>query len=72
MIMCRPGAILSQSTGASTAEGIIVAFDIKIYSSTTTTQNLFSVRDSANNYISLTSYYDPADGFIKMQLQNPN
>ncbi len=72
MIMCRPGAVLSHSTPTNDPSRIIVAFNVKIYSPATTIQNLFSVRDSVTNYVSLTTYYDPADGLIKVQLQNPS
>ena len=72
MIMCRPGAVLSYDSGTNTANRINIAFDIKIHSPATTIQNLFSMRDNSNNYVSLTTYYDPADSLIKVQLQNPN
>ncbi len=72
MIMCRPGAILSQDTTSTVSARIITAFDIKIYSPAATVQNVFSVRDSVNNYVSITTYYDPADSLIKVELQNPN
>jgi hypothetical protein len=72
MIMCRPGAVLSYNTGTNNANGINIAFDIKIYSPATTIQNLFSLRENSTNYVSLTTYYDPADSLIKVQLENPN
>jgi hypothetical protein len=72
MIMCRPGAVLSYDTGTTNANQIDIAFDIKIHSPATSIQNLFSMRDKSNNYVSLTTYYDHADGLIKVQLQNPS
>ncbi len=72
MIMCRPGAVLSYDTGTNSANGINIAFDIKVNSPATTIQNLFSFRDKSTNYVSLTTYYDPADSLIKVQLENPN
>ncbi len=71
-IMCRPGAVLSYDAGTNSANRIDIAFDIKIHSPATTIQNLFSMRDNSSNYVSLTTYYDPADRLIKVQLQNPN
>lgn len=72
MIMCRPGFIFSYSISGDLADGITVAFDLKIHSPATSIQNLFSVRNSNNNYVSLITYYDPTDGLVKVQLQNPN
>ncbi len=73
MVMCRPGAILSytQPTNFTLSSRFIVAFDLEIHSPATNFQNLFSIRDSENNYVSLTTYYDPGDGLIKVELQNP-
>ena len=70
-IMCRPGTIFSYETTTSTGQGVIFAFDILIHSPATTIQNLVSVRNAASNYVSLTVYYDPADGLVKVKLQNP-
>jgi hypothetical protein len=74
MIMCRPGALFSYtpSTTFSHSSRFIVAFDIEIHSPATNSQNLFSIRDSGSNYVSLMTYYDPADSLIKVQLQNPS
>ena len=71
MIMCRPGTIFSYETTTSTGQGVLFAFDILIHSPATTIQNLVSVRNAASNYVSLTVYYDPADGKAKVKLQNP-
>ncbi len=71
MIMCRPGALLSFTPSATVSSRFIVAFDIEIHSPAINPQNLFSIRDSGNNYVSLTTYYDPADSLIKVELQNP-
>ena len=71
MIMCRPGTIFSYETTTSTGQGVLFAFDIIIHSPATTIQNLASVRNAVSNYVSLTVYYDPTDGLIKIKLQNP-
>lgn len=72
MIMCRPGTIFSYETTFSTGQGAIFAFDVFIYSPANTIQNLVSLRNFDNNYVSLTTYYDPIDSKIKVKLQNPD
>lgn len=71
MIMCRPGSIFSYRISGNLAEGIIVAFHVKISATANEFQNLFSVRDALTDYVSLTTYYDSTDGFIRVRLQNP-
>ena len=71
IILCRSGTIFSYETTISTGQGALFAFDIFIHSPATTTQNLVSIRNSVTNYVSLTTYYDPAGRLIKVKLQNP-
>lgn len=73
MIMCRPGALFSFSSGSSIEDdGVTFAFDIFIHSPANTIQNLVSLRNAVTNYVSLTVYYNPSDGCIKVQVQNPS
>ena len=71
ILMCRPGTVFSVKPNLTTSSGRILSFDVKIFSPATSKQNLFSIRNSGNNYVSLTAYYDPSDGRIKVALQNP-
>eukprot|EP00331_Platyophrya_macrostoma_P031937 CAMPEP_0176438462 /NCGR_PEP_ID=MMETSP0127-20121128/19299_1 /TAXON_ID=938130 /ORGANISM="Platyophrya macrostoma, Strain WH" /LENGTH=335 /DNA_ID=CAMNT_0017822419 /DNA_START=247 /DNA_END=1255 /DNA_ORIENTATION=+ len=54
VLNCRPGSYVSFSTGESNKNGIVVAMDVKFYSGSTGTQNIFAIRNGASNFITLT------------------
>ena len=57
---------MSFSSGASNANGLIVAFHIKLYSVFDGTQNVFSIRNGVNNIVTLVGeQWDPTFGIFQ-------
>lgn len=59
-LQCRAGQIASFPLNAAISnDGLVVAMDIFLYSGGTSTQTIFSIRNTATNYISLRFDYLP-------------
>ena len=71
MLMCRPGQIASFPLNSSISKsGLIVAMDIYPHPSGSSTQTIFSIRNTETNYISLRCDYFRDSGALNIWI-NP-
>ncbi len=67
ILMCRSEQIASFSVNASISQdGLVVAFDFYPYSDGLATQTIFSIRDTATNFISLRLDYLLSSGTLNI------
>ena len=67
ILMCRSGQIASFPLNTSISQdGLVVAFDFFPYSGGLATQTIFSIRDTATNFISLRLDYILSSGTLNI------
>ena len=73
ILMCRPGqiAVLPLYTPIS-KEGLVVAMDFYSYSDGSSTQTIFSIRNTATNVVSLRADYFPTSGALNIWINPPS
>ena len=72
MLMCRPGKIASFPLNSSISKtGLDVAMDFYPYSDESSIQTIFSIRNTATNFVSLRCDYFSSTGSLNIWI-NPN
>ena len=71
-LMCRPGQIASFPVNSSISkDGLVVAMDFYPYPNGPSTQTIFSLRNTGNDFVSLRADYFMASGALNIW-RNPS